>query len=146
MRAVVQRVDKAVVRVGGRQISAIGQGVLVFLGVGKNDDQKDADFLLDKIMHLRIFADQNDKMNLSLRDLDGEMLVVSQFTLLSDCRKGRRPSFVAAEEPQRARMLYEYFLEQAGRRLVRVAGGEFQAMMKIELINDGPVTIILDSK
>lgn len=146
MRAVLQRVDKARVTIDGRTISAIGKGLLVFLGVETGDGLADADYLLEKINNLRIFEDSEGKMNLSLLDVAGEMLVVSQFTLLADCRKGRRPSYAAAEEPKQAKLLYDYFIAQAQEKIRRVAGGEFQAMMKVELINDGPVTIMIDSK
>lgn len=145
MRAVLQRVDFAKVTVSKREISATGPGLLVFLGVEKGDEPSDADTLLDKIIHLRIFEDEKGKMNLSLLDIGGEMLAVSQFTLLGDCRRGRRPSFSEAEEPGRAKELYEYFTRKAAQS-VRVGTGEFQAMMKIESVNDGPVTIILDSR
>lgn len=146
MRAVIQRVERAAVYVNRKKISAIERGVLVLLGVEINDLESEADYLADKIIHLRIFEDQEGKMNLSLRDVDGGMLVVSQFTLLADTKKGRRPSFVKAEAPQRAKALYDYFLRSSGKKLKNVAGGEFQAMMKVDLVNDGPVTIILDTK
>jgi len=127
-------------------LSSIGNGILVLLGVEKGDSRADADYLLDKIINLRIFEDASQKMNLSLIDIDGEMLVVSQFTLLADCRKGRRPSFVKAEAPEIAKTLYEYFIEKSIGKLKRVLGGEFQAMMKVELVNAGPVTILMDSR
>ncbi|MCX5854114.1 MAG: D-aminoacyl-tRNA deacylase [Deltaproteobacteria bacterium] len=146
MRVVVQRVDRAVVGVEQREISKIGKGLLVFLGVEKGDHQQDADYLLEKIITLRIFEDSEGKMNLSLLDVAGEMLIVSQFTLLGDCRKGRRPSFVRAEAQEEARKLYHYFIVQGQQRIKRAWGGEFQAMMKIESVNDGPVTILLDSR
>jgi D-aminoacyl-tRNA deacylase len=146
MRAVVQRVVRAKVWINDRMISSIGNGLLVFLGIEKGDSQADADYLFDKIVNLRIFEDTAQKMNLSLMDIDGEMLVVSQFTLLADCRKGRRPSFVKAETPDIAKALYQYFMEKGATRLKNVQGGEFQAMMKVELVNDGPVTILMDSK
>ena len=145
MRTIVQRVDKASVTVDGKAVSSIAKGLLVFLGIEKGDAQKDADYLLEKVMNLRIFEDSEGKMNMSLLDIAGEMLVVSQFTLLGDCRKGRRPSFVAAEEPHGARMLYEYFIKHGREKMQKVYGGEFQAMMKVELLNDGPVTMLLDS-
>lgn len=122
------------------------QGLLVFLGVEKGDTEKDADFILEKTVHLRIFEDEQGKMNRSLTDIAGEMLVVSQFTLLADCVKGRRPSFTRAEEPEKARALYEYFVRQSHQRVRKLATGAFQEMMQIELINHGPVTILLDSR
>ena len=146
MRAVIQRVDRAGVRVDDKLVSDIGKGVLVFLGVETGDGAADADYLLEKIINLRIFEDDQGKMNLSLLDLQGDMLVVSQFTLLADCSKGRRPSFAHAEVPEKARNLYEYFLEKGKEKLDKVFGGIFQAMMKIDIVNDGPVTIMLDTK
>ncbi len=146
MRAVVQRVDRASIFVEGRRISFIEQGSLVFLGIERGDNAKDADYLLDKVINLRIFEDEMGKMNLSLVDKSYAMLVVSQFTLLGDCRRGRRPSFASAEDPEKAKLLYEYFLSKGRERIEKVSGGEFQAMMKVQLINDGPVTIILDSR
>jgi D-aminoacyl-tRNA deacylase len=146
MRCVAQRVDRARVLVDGEIISGIEKGVLVFLGIEKGDSYRDADFLLEKIVHLRIFEDSQGKMNLSLIETSGEILIVSQFTLLADCRKGRRPSFVSAEEPEEAGKLYDYFISIAREKIGRVGTGEFQAMMKIELVNDGPVTMLLDSR
>jgi len=146
MRALIQRVDGASITVDQKEISRIDQGVLVLLGVGRNDTKEDAEYLLDKIINLRIFEDAAGKMNLSLLETGGEMLVVSQFTLWADCRKGRRPSFTDAAEPQTARNLYRYFVETARARMDRVQEGEFQAMMKVGLVNDGPVTILLDSE
>ena len=146
MKAVIQRVDRASVSVDGNEVSRIGGGLLVLLGVEKGDSEKDADFLLDKIIHLRIFEDGEGKMNLSLLDISGELLVVSQFTLLADCRKGRRPSFTDAAEPATAAMLYEYMLVKAKEKLSKVGRGQFQAMMKVGLVNNGPVTILLDSR
>jgi D-tyrosyl-tRNA(Tyr) deacylase len=146
MKAVIQRVETASVRIDGNEISRIGGGLLVLLGVEKGDSEKDADFLLDKIIHLRIFEDGEGKMNLSLLDISGELLVVSQFTLLADCRKGRRPSFTDAAEPESATKLYEYLLSKAREQVTRVGQGQFQAMMKVVLVNDGPVTILLDSR
>jgi D-tyrosyl-tRNA(Tyr) deacylase len=146
MKAVIQRVDTASVSIGGNEISRIGGGLLVLLGVEKGDSEKDADFLLDKISHLRIFEDGEGKMNLSLLDISGELLVVSQFTLLADCRKGRRPSFTDAAEPAMAAKLYDYMLSKAREKVTKVEQGQFQAMMKVGLVNDGPVTILLDSR
>jgi len=146
MKAVIQRVDSASVSVGGSEISRIGAGLLVLLGVEKGDSERDADFLLDKIIHLRIFEDGEGKMNRSLVDISGELLVVSQFTLLADCRKGRRPSFTDAADPARATALYEYVLSRAKEKLQKVGQGQFQASMKVELVNSGPVTILLDSR
>ncbi len=145
MRAVLQRVEKAQVAVSDRIVAQIGRGILVFLGVAAEDNESDADYLCEKIIHLRIFDDENKKMNLSLLDISGEMLLVSQFTLLADCRNGRRPSYTHAEKPERALFLYDYLAKQAGRH-VRVAKGEFKAMMRVTLTNDGPVTILLDSR
>lgn len=145
MRAVIQRVSSAGVSVDNQTIGEIGQGVVVFLGVGKGDTEKDADYLSDKIVNLRILEDANEKMNLSLLDISGEMLVVSQFTLLADCRKGRRPSFITAAGFEQAGELYEYFVERAQRHIKKVATGRFRAMMKVTLVNNGPVTMILES-
>ncbi|MCX5837579.1 MAG: D-aminoacyl-tRNA deacylase [Deltaproteobacteria bacterium] len=146
MRSVVQRVDRVRVLIGDKRMTEIGKGLLVLLGIEQGDRKNDADYLSDKIMNLRIFEDQNGKMNLSLLDIRGEMLVVSQFTLLGDCRKGRRPSFTGAENPDRARLLYDYFIQKTKAIISNVFQGEFQAMMSIELVNNGPVTILLDSR
>jgi D-tyrosyl-tRNA(Tyr) deacylase len=146
MRAVIQRVDFAKVTVNNQIIGEIDAGLLVYLGVEKGDRKSDADYLLDKILNLRIFEDQEGKMNISLLDTGGGILVISQFTLLADCRKGRRPSFANAEDPGPAKELYEYFISQAGSKAAKVQSGEFQAMMKIESVNDGPVTIIIESR
>lgn len=146
MRAVIQRVDRACVKINFLEFSSITQGLLVLLGVEKDDTQNDADYILEKTVNLRIFEDDQGKMNLSITDIGGEMMVVSQFTLLGDCIKGRRPSFVRAEEPAKANQLYEYFVSQATSRVKKLATGKFQESMKVELINNGPVTILLDSK
>jgi D-tyrosyl-tRNA(Tyr) deacylase len=143
---VVQRVERAGVLIGGKRISEIGKGLLVLLGIERGDLEGDADYLSDKIMNLRIFEDVNAKMNLSLIDIRGEMLVVSQFTLLGDCRKGRRPSFTGAESSDRARLLCEYFIQKTKNAIGHVAQGQFQAMMSVELVNSGPVTMLLDSR
>ena len=146
MRAVVQRVSEASVRVETEEVGRIDQGILVLLGVGHEDGPDDAVYLAEKAVHLRIFADEQGKMNRSLLDVGGDLLVVSQFTLWGDCRKGRRPSFVAAAEPGKGEELYEAFVEHARVMGVSVATGRFQEMMKVSLINDGPVTLLLDSK
>lgn len=146
MRAVIQRVKGALVRVNGTTIGEIGKGLLVLLGVENNDSLDDVSYLADKILELRIFEDEKSKMNLSVQDIRGEIMVVSQFTLLSDCRKGRRPSFTNAAPPHTARDLYEQFISYLLKSNLKVAQGEFQAMMEVHLINDGPVTFILDSR
>lgn len=146
MRAVIQRVDCAGVSVNSAVIGEIGRGLIVYLGVEKGDTRGDSDYLLDKIINLRIFEDADGKMNLSLLDTGGQLLVISQFTLLADCRKGRRPSFACAEDPGPAKELYEYFVSMAQGKASGVQTGEFQAMMKISSVNDGPVTIIIDTK
>jgi D-tyrosyl-tRNA(Tyr) deacylase len=145
MRAVVQRVKSARVEVSGRVTGEIENGLLIFLGVGKEDTEKDCEYLADKITNLRIFPDKMDLMNLSLMDTGGAALVVSQFTLWGDCRKGRRPSFTKAARPERAKDLYKYFIEVLKKSGLKIAAGEFQEMMDVHLINDGPVTILLDS-
>lgn len=146
MRAVVQRVKRAAVEVDDNLTGEIGPGLLVFLGVGKNDNQEDADYLIEKIIHLRIFEDEDEKLNLSAADLDKDILVVSQFTLFGDCRKGRRPSFFEAAPQEEAEKLYNYFLKKIKNKKLNIADGKFQAMMDVSLVNDGPVTILLDSK
>ena len=145
MRAVVQLVKKASVTVDESVISEIGYGLLVLLGVGKNDTPKDAQILAEKIAHLRIFPDQGKLMNLSVLDVEGEILVVSQFTLYGDCRKGRRPSYSAAASPDRAEEIYEIFIRETAKLNIPVASGKFQAMMDVQLVNQGPVTLLLDS-
>jgi D-aminoacyl-tRNA deacylase len=145
MRAVVQRVKKSSVFIDGKSVATIGPGLMVLLGVARNDSEKEADFLAEKIPNLRIFEDKNEKMNLSLLDSGGQMLVVSQFTLLGNCRKGRRPSYVDAAEPDMANALYEYFIEKVRTKGVDVQSGRFRAMMDVHLINDGPVTLVVES-
>jgi D-tyrosyl-tRNA(Tyr) deacylase len=145
MRAVVQRVSRCKVTVDGRVVGEIGPGLLVLLGVGKADTEAAADYLAEKIAGLRIFEDAAGKMNLSALDTRGEVLVVSQFTLYGDVRRGKRPSFDAAARPEEARKLYEYFVQKIRATGLRCETGEFQAMMQVELVNDGPVTIIVDS-
>jgi D-tyrosyl-tRNA(Tyr) deacylase len=146
MRAVVQRVREAQVAIEGQIVGEIEQGLLVLLGVGKDDSEADADYLAAKIPQLRVFEDEEGKFNLSLLDIRGAILVVSQFTLFGDCRKGRRPSFTDAAEPQRAQKLYHRFIAKLKENQITVATGEFQARMAVELVNDGPVTLLLDSK
>ncbi len=146
MRAVIQRVKSAQVCVDGRVTGKIGKGLLVLLGVGKGDGEGDLSFLTSKIPELRIFEDASGKFNLSLREIGGEMLVVSQFTLYGDCRKGRRPSFTDAEDPTQAKNLYERFISKLKEQGIPIQTGEFQARMEVHLINDGPVTLLLDSK
>ena len=146
MRAVIQRVKEAKVVVEGKTVGEIGQGLLVFLGVEQTDEVQDAEYLVSKISQLRIFKDDEQKFNLSLIDVKGSMLVVSQFTLLGDCRKGRRPSFTDAAPPEKAQKLYEHFISLVARSAIPVASGQFQAMMDVSLVNDGPVTMLLDSK
>lgn len=146
MKAVVQRVAQSSVSVDGETVGAIGPGLMVLLGVAAEDSEKDADYLADKIINLRIFEDESGKMNRSLADTGGAMLVVSQFTLLGDCRKGRRPSFVHAAPPEKAEALYDYFGRTVQQRGIETATGRFRAMMQVSLINDGPVTLILESR
>jgi D-tyrosyl-tRNA(Tyr) deacylase len=146
MRAVVQRVKESSVKIGDEIISHIGRGLLVLVGVAAGDGPPDAEFLANKIAHLRIFEDDSGRMNRSLLETGGEILVVSQFTLLGDCRKGRRPSFVAAAEPAKAVELYEHFVNKLAHLGVIVKTGRFQAVMEVALINDGPVTLIVESR
>jgi D-tyrosyl-tRNA(Tyr) deacylase len=145
MRAVVQRVNEASVSVEGREIAVIGPGLLILLGVAAGDDERDAAYLAAKIAHLRIFGDGERKMNRSLLEVGGEALVVSQFTLHGDCRKGRRPDFTRAASPAEAERLYEKFIDELSALGVRTRAGEFGAMMAVSLVNDGPVTLILAS-
>ena len=146
MRAVVQRVAKSGVTVNGDLAGKIGAGLCVLLGVGAGDSERDADWLADKIVNLRIFEDENGKMNRSLLDIGGEALVVSQFTLYGDCRKGRRPSFTEAASAEEGNRLYEYFVKQVKSHGVNTECGVFQAHMTVEIVNDGPVTLILDTR
>jgi D-aminoacyl-tRNA deacylase len=146
MRAVVQRVTRASVKVDNEITGEIGSGLLVLLGVAQDDAEADADYLAEKIAGLRIFEDDTGKMNLSVVDAGGAVLTVSQFTLFGDVRRGKRPSFDAAARPERARELYEYFVERVRAAGLRCEVGRFQAMMAVEMVNSGPVTILLDSK
>jgi len=146
MRAVVQRVTKAGVAINAKTSASIDQGLVVFLGICGSDSRKDLSWMADKIIHLRIFADEGGKMNKSLADIKGEMLIVSQFTLYGDCRKGRRPGFSAAAPPEIAEPLYTEFIAEIRAQGIRVATGTFAADMAVNLINDGPVTLLLDSE
>ncbi|HEX7312526.1 MAG TPA: D-aminoacyl-tRNA deacylase [Pyrinomonadaceae bacterium] len=146
MRAVLQRVTRASVRVGGETVGEIGAGLVVLLGVARDDEQRDAVYLVEKVLNLRVFEDAEGRMNLSLAEAGGALLAVSQFTLYGDVRKGRRPSWFDAAPPELARPLYEFFVAEARARGARVETGSFQAMMEVELVNDGPVTILLDSR
>lgn len=146
MKALLQRVSKASVTVDGKVAGAIGKGLCVFLGVAQGDTDKDLEWLAEKIVNLRIFEDEEGKMNRSLLDEGGEMLVVSQFTLCGDCRKGRRPSWTGAAEPVFANQMYEKFVSAVGSKGVRTATGVFQAHMLVEIGNDGPVTLMVDSR
>ena len=146
MRAVIQRVTESSVKTEEQIIGRTGSGLLVLLGVAKDDSPSDTDYLVKKITNLRIFEDEKGKMNRSLLETGGEMMVVSQFTLLADCRKGRRPSFGGAAGPELATALYEYFVKQVRSLGITVATGRFRAMMEVTLINEGPVTIILESR
>ena len=146
MRAVVQRVTRARVTVDEEIVGEIGNGLVVLLGVAHDDTKQDADYLAAKIVSLRIFDDAEGKMNVSLKEIDGGLLVVSQFTLYGDVRRGLRPSWSDAAPPEVAEPLYEYFVESSGKLISRVATGSFRKMMQVELVNDGPVTIMLDSR
>ena len=146
MRAVLQRVKKAEVRINSKSVGKINRGIVIFLAIAQNDTKEDADYLAEKIAELRIFEDSKDKMNLSIQEIRGEFLVVSQFTILGDCKDGRRPSFDKAAKPEIAEKLYDYFVERLKKFSLPVATGEFRAMMDVELVNDGPVTFIIDSK
>jgi len=146
MRAVIQRVTRAEVSVEGRMLGKIGPGFMVLLGVARDDTEQDAAFLADRILGLRVFADAEGKMNLALKAIGGELLVISQFTLLADTSGGRRPSFIGAAPPEQARALYEHFLSLCRNAGVKVEQGEFGAMMEVGLVNHGPVTILFDSR
>jgi D-tyrosyl-tRNA(Tyr) deacylase len=146
MRAVLQRVTRAGVRVENRVIGEIDNGLVVLLGIAQDDTEQDASYLLEKIVSLRIFDDADGRMNLPVTDVGGGLLIVSQFTLYGDARRGRRPSYIEAAAPEVAELLYEFFVAEARRYVSRVATGSFRRMMQLELVNDGPVTILLDSR
>jgi len=146
LRAVVQRVKESKVKVEDEVIGSIEEGLLIFLGIGNDDSMEDIDYLIDKIVNLRIFEDMEGKMNLSALDLEKEIMVVSQFTLYGDCREGRRPSFFDAAPPDKAERLYDVFVSKIKDYEINIETGEFQAMMDVDLVNDGPVTLLIDSK
>lgn len=146
MRAVIQRVSESSVQVDGKVVGEIGKGIMVLLGVEEGDTEKEAQYIADKVIGLRIFEDEEGKMNHSLQEVGGELLAISQFTLLGDARKGRRPSYSNAARPEEANRLYEYFVEKVRATGTKVEKGIFQADMKVSLVNDGPVTILLDSQ
>lgn len=146
MRVVIQRVKNASVEIDGNVNGKINTGFLVLLGIASTDTKQDVDYLVKKVVNLRVFSDENDKMNLSLKNVNGELLVISQFTLYGNCREGNRPSFIEAAKPDVAIPLYEYFVEECKKQISVVETGVFGADMKVSLLNDGPVTIIIESK
>lgn len=146
MIAVLQRARDSRVDIDGKTAGSISHGLVILLGVFEDDSEEDADYLIDKSIHLRIFNDDDGKMNLSVQDVNGSILVISQFTLCADARKGRRPSYVRAADPEKATNLYEYFIEQMEQTNIPLESGKFGAMMDVHLVNEGPVTIILDSR
>lgn len=145
MRAVIQKVASASVMVDGDTIGSIGKGLLILLGIKNTDTNQDTDYIVDKTVNLRIFEDSEDKLNLSLNDVKGEILIISQFTLYADCKKGRRPSFTEAAPPEIAKQIYDDTVKKFEQTGLKVETGKFQALMKVNLLNDGPVTIILDT-
>ena len=145
MKLVVQRVKNANVSIENNIVGKINQGFVVLLGVSNEDTKENADYLVKKLLNLRVFSDNDDKMNLSIKDIEGELLIVSQFTLYANCKKGNRPSFIEAAKPEHAKPLYEYFIKECRKENLNVQTGEFGADMQIELINDGPVTILLEN-
>jgi len=146
MRAVVQRVKKGSVEIEKKEIGKIEEGLVILLGVGRKDIEKDAEYLAEKIVNLRIFEDKEGKMNLSVKDINGQILVISQFTLYGDCKKGRRPSFISVALSDKAVKLYDYFVKYIKNYSLKVEAGQFQAVMLVKIFNDGPVTILLDSE
>lgn len=145
MKAVIQRVSEASVKVDGNIVGEINTGFMLLIGIDENDEKADADWLVQKILNLRIFGDENDKLNLSIKDITGEILCISQFTLIADYKKGNRPSFIKAAKPDKAIPLFEYFKEELSKSDLRIESGIFGADMKVSLTNDGPVTIVMDS-
>ncbi|WP_431612553.1 D-aminoacyl-tRNA deacylase [Chryseobacterium sp. 'Rf worker isolate 10'] len=145
MKIVIQRVSEASVKVDGKIVGEIGKGLLLLAGVDENDEKTDADWLVQKVLNLRIFGDEDDKLNLSVKDISGEILCISQFTLIADYKKGNRPSFIKAAKPDKAVPLFDYFKEEIAKSGLKTESGIFGADMKVSLINDGPVTIVMDS-
>lgn len=145
MKAVIQRVSEASVKVDGKIVGEINTGFMLLIGIDENDEKTDVDWLVQKILNLRIFGDENDKLNLSIKDINGEILCISQFTLIADYKKGNRPSFIKAAKPDKAIPLFEYFKEELSKSDLRIESGIFGTDMKVSLINDGPVTIVMDS-
>ncbi|MCX8525959.1 D-aminoacyl-tRNA deacylase [Chryseobacterium formosus] len=145
MKVVVQRVSEASVKVDGEIVGEINTGFMLLVGIDENDEKTDADWLVQKIVNLRVFGDENDKLNLSIKDINGEILCISQFTLIADYKKGNRPSFIKAAKPDKAIPLFEYFKEELSKSYLKVESGIFGADMKVSLINHGPVTIVMDS-
>lgn len=145
MKVVIQRVSESSVKVDGTIVGEIGKGLMLLVGVDENDEKTDADWLVQKILNLRIFGDEDDKLNLSVQDIKGEILCISQFTLIADYKKGNRPSFIKAAKPDKAIPLFDYFKEQISKSGLKTESGIFGADMKVSLINDGPVTIVMDS-
>lgn len=145
MKIVIQRVSEASVKVDGKIVGEIGKGLMLLTGIDENDEKTDADWLVQKVLNLRIFGDEDDKLNLSVKDISGEILCISQFTLIADYKKGNRPSFIKAAKPDRAVPLFDYFKEEIAKSGLKTESGIFGADMKVSLINDGPVTIVMDS-
>ena len=145
MKIVIQRVSEASVKVDGKIVGEIGKGLMLLTGIDENDEKTDADWLVQKILNLRIFGDEDDKLNLSVKDISGEILCISQFTLIADYKKGNRPSFIKAAKPDKAIPLFDYFKEEIAKSGLKTESGIFGADMKVSLINDGPVTIVMDS-
>ena len=145
MRVVIQRVTKSCVSINNKEIAQIGKGFLILLGISKDDNFEKANYIIRKMYNLRVFSDENNKMNLSIQDINGELLIVSQFTLYADCKKGNRPSFINAALPEEAEKIYEYFINECKKNKLKVETGKFGADMKVEIMNDGPVTIILEN-